>query len=209
MKHGLKNFRVGGTLGWRVDTNQRLKLSSEWLRQDITYAFFSGNSNQWMNQWAIGAGYQFDFLGYSYDPAFDLSAYYSHAPSKSLSTVTGRFVNSLGVLSHFIDQRRIAGSNAAGIEPGASFSPWIGGRVGLELDYDHVNYDNKFASDNDANGFGGTIRLYQALTENIGLGLSAAVRTPFNNYTANLDWTHMPYLGGAWTVGLDAAYTRW
>src|SRR5262245_6813264 len=60
---GLKNFRVGATLGWRVDANQRLKLSAEWLRQEITYAFFSGNSDQWVNQWAVGAGYQYDFMG--------------------------------------------------------------------------------------------------------------------------------------------------
>src|SRR5688572_5726153 len=40
---GFKNFRLGGTLAWRLDVDHRLKLSAEWLEQEITYAFFSGN----------------------------------------------------------------------------------------------------------------------------------------------------------------------
>jgi hypothetical protein len=204
---GLKNLRVGATLGWRLDCIQRLKFSAEWLRQDITYAFFSGDSNEWVDQWAFGAAYQYDFRGYNYDPAFDLSAYYSHAPSRTLGTRSGTFTNNDGEAFYYTDLRRIAGSNAAGLAPGVSFTPWFGSRAGLEINYDHVNYDNKYISDRDANGLGATIRLAQSLPCNLALNLLASFRQPFNNYGAALGWVS-PFYNGLLAVALDAAYTK-
>src|SRR5258708_1514164 len=52
---GIKNFRVSGTAGWKIIENQYLKMTAEYLRQDITYAFYSGNTDQWVQQGALGA----------------------------------------------------------------------------------------------------------------------------------------------------------
>src|SRR5579862_5543579 len=104
---GLKNFRLGGTIGWRLQDNQRIKTSVEYLWQKITYPFFDGNTDQWVQQGAIGADYQYEFLGYSYEPLFDLNVYASHAPSKTLGTDTGVFINSSGLSQNFVDMRRI------------------------------------------------------------------------------------------------------
>ena len=191
---GLKNVRVGGTLGWRLADNHRAKLSAEWLEQKLIYTFFSGDADQWVNQWAIGVGYQYDFADYSYQSTFDLNLDYSHAPSKTLSTVTGVFTNSHGQLRTFTDQRRIAGSNAGSISPGISFTPWIDGRAGIGLNYDNVQYDKIFSPSRHAKGFGGTIRLDQGLSENTTLGLSAAVRQPYNNYTLSVAGAIYPTL---------------
>lgn len=201
-----KNFRVGGTLAWRLAENQRLKVSAEYLWQDITYSFFSGNTDQWVNQGAIGAAYVYSLMGYSYNPELGISGYLSHAPNESLSTVTGTYVNNLGVVTGFTDVRRIAGSNAGGISPGITVQPWRGGKAGLELNYDAVNYDTNYGTNRDAHGFGGTAKLSQMLTDHINLGVSAAVRQPFNNYQAHLAWSDVPYYG-RWTVGLNGAYT--
>lgn len=201
-----KNFRIGGTLAWRLAENQRFKVSAEYLWQDITYSFFSGNTDKWVNQGALGAAYLYDFMGYSYNPQFGINAYVSHAPSKSLSTVTGTYINSLGNSVAFTDARRIAGSTAFGIIPGITIQPWEGGKAGLDLNYDNVDYDKNFPPNEDARGFGGTARLSQMLTDNVNLGLSAAVRQPFNNYQARLAWTNVPYYG-RWTFGLNGAYT--
>lgn len=203
---GFKNIRIGGTLGLRLAINQRLKFSAEYLWQEITYSYFSGNSDQWVNQGAIGVGYQYDFLGYRFDPSFDVDAYLSHAPSKSLNTITGNYVNKRGNSRSFINQRRVAGSNAAGIAPGISFSPWIGGRAGFDFNYDYVAYDNKFVSDQDAKGLGATAHLTHFFTDYFFIDLSAAVRQPFNYYTAKVGWINIPYYGGAWTLGFDGAY---
>src|SRR5436190_2712628 len=201
---GFKNLRVGGTLAWELQTNQRIKVSAEYLAQELTYSFFSGNTNQWVDQGALGAAYQYD-LAYAYHPVFNLSAYASHAPNKSLSAVTGTYTSN-GVLQSFVDNRRIAGSNAAGISPGMSFEPWIGTRIGAELNYDNVRYDTRYESDENATGFGGTLRLNQVLTDSVELGLLAAVRQPFNNYQADLTWHHVPNMPNL-ALGLEGAYT--
>ena len=86
---GVKDFRAGGTLGWKLQQNQYLKVSAEYLWQDISYQFFTGTTTQWVQQGALGAGYVYEFLGYSYDPHLDLNAYVSHAPSKSLGNRFG------------------------------------------------------------------------------------------------------------------------
>ncbi len=203
---GLKNFRVGGTIGWRIADDQRFKVSAEYLWQKITYAFFSGDSNQWVNQGAIGADYQYTFINVDYKPQLDLDAYYSHAPSKSLSTVSGTFISRTGLTQPFVNARRIAGSNAAGISPGVTIQPWMGGKVGADLNYDNVRYDKKYSPNEDAKGFGGTVRLSQVLFQNVVFSASAAVRQPFNNYTAGLAWSDIPYYG-SWTLGLDGVYT--
>jgi len=203
---GIKNFRLGGTLGWKLTENQWLKISGEYLWQKITYAFFSGNTDKWVDQGALGAGYQYDFLNYSYQPQFGLNAYVSHAPNKSLSTVTGKFTNAQGSLVPFTDIRRIAGSNAAGIAPGVAIAPWQGGKVSAALNYDNVRYDNRNGPNEDAIGVGGTIGLNQAITDNLGLALSAAWRQPFNNYAANLSWSNVHYYG-IWSLGLFGDYT--
>ena len=203
---GLKNIRAGGTFAWRLVDNQRLKLSAEYLRQEITFPFFVGNTDQWVQQGAIGADYQYELFGYRYAPQFDLNAYYSHAPSKRLGTATGTFVNQSGITQNFTDVMHIAGSNAGGISPGVTIEPWMGGQVGVQLNYDNVQYNKEYAPSENANGLGGTVHLSQALMNSFLVNASASVRQPFNNYTAAIMWTNVPYFGN-WMLGVDSAYT--
>lgn len=218
-----KNLRVGGTMGWLLSPYQRVKISAEYLWQDITYSFFSGDTNQWVNQGAIGAAYQYDF-GCEFSPQFDLKAYASHANNKSLSTTTQSFINADGSVTTYVVDRHIAGSNAAGIAPGFTFVPWFGSNFSILLNYDWLRYDKSFSDDETVSGLGGTAIYNQALTKRIGFGLGAEVRRPFNNYTANLNYTTLPdngnwvisifgnYLDGkqslpnTWNLGLNANY---
>lgn len=202
---GLKNFRVGGTVGWQFAENQRLKLSAEYLWQKITYSFFTGNTDEWVQQGAIGGLYQYRFCYDCWDPTFDLRAFYSHAPSKRLSTASG-FLTTGGVLQPISSRRRIAGSDGAGIAPGVTIRPWCGTNFGLDLNYDNVRYDNHNHSNQDAVGFGGTARLSQVLMENLILNASAAIRQPFNSYEASVNWANISFYG-LWSVGLAGDYT--
>jgi|SRR5579885_791553 hypothetical protein len=202
---GLRNFRIGGTLGWKLADNQRFKISAEYLWQKINFAFFSGDSEQWVNQGALGAAYQYD-LEYPYHPQFDLSAYISYAPSKTLSTVSGTYLDPFGNTVFYNDHRRIAGSNSNGISPGITISPWTGGKIGAELNYDNVRYDTDNSGINeDAKGLGGTIKIGQIITDNVSVNVAAAVRQPFNNYAADLNFDHIQYYGD-WTLGLFGDY---
>lgn len=204
---GAKNVRLDGTLGFRIWDNQRLKLSAEYLTQNIDYPFFSGNTAQWVQQGSLGGDYQYE-LGryiYLYNPQLDVNAYYSHAPSKSLRVDSGIFVNN-GILSTFNDDKRIAGSNGAGISPGLTLSPWYGGQVGIRLHYDDVHYDVAQGKTEDANGFGGTAQLKQMMTDDVEIGASASVRQPFNAYQAHLTWLNVPFYGD-WSIGVIGDYT--
>jgi hypothetical protein len=187
---GVKNYRVSGTLGWQLEAAQRLKITAEYLAQKITYNFFVGDSQQWVNQGALGAQYEYAFLDYPMQPQLDLTGYYSHAPSKSLNTTTGR----------------IAGSKAGGLAPGISIHPWLGGKAGVDLNYDKVSYDYHGTTSKDANGFGGTARFDQTFTQNMGIGLVAGFRQPFNNYQANINWSADNAMG-EWIWGLGTEYT--
>ena len=184
-EYGLKNLRGGGTVGWNILDAHRLKISGEYLWQRINYAYFSGNSHNWSNQGAVGGEYQYTMNQLRFNPQVGLSAYYANAGSTDQSIVSGTFVNSTGVSTSFTDTQRIAGSNASGISPGLTISPWRGGKAGLDLNYDNVRYDMKYEPTVTAKGWGGTVRASQQLTNNIVLGASAAVRQPFNNYQAN------------------------
>lgn len=203
---GPRNLRIGGTVGFAATDTQRIKFSAEYLWQQLTYAFFSGNSREWMQQGAIGGTYQIDLMENAYLPQLDINAYYSHAPSKSLSTVTGTFVNSQNTELPFIEQRRVAGSNAAGISPGFRVQPWNGAQFRAYLNYDNVRYDKKYSPSEDAYGFGGTAGLNQMLTDNLNFDISAAIRKPFNAYKAQLNFIRWPYYG-FWTMGAEGNYT--
>lgn len=202
---GVKNLRAGGTLGWKLQENQYIKVSGEYLMQDITYSFLSGHSDQWVQQGALGAGYLYEFNGYSYDPHFNLNAYVSHAPSKTLGNVAGTGVIN-GTLQNFILKRHIAGSNGAGIMPAVSVAPWQGARVGLGVNYDNVRYNNNYPPNHDAKGLGGTITYDQVLTHDVNLNVGAEVRKPFNNYAAGVSFANVPYFGN-WVLGVDGEYT--
>ena len=81
---GAKNFRAGGTLAILVEENNYFKISGEYFFQNITYSFLSGTTDEWVQQMALGAGYEYD-LGGSYVPRITVDGYLSYSPSKSLT----------------------------------------------------------------------------------------------------------------------------
>lgn len=204
---GAKNYRVGGTVAWRIDPDSRIKLSGEYLWQKITYSFFSGNTDQWVQQGALGLDYEYIFANLRLKPSASIDAWLSQARSKPLSNVAGTFVNSAGMTEGFTDIRRIAGSHARGIGPGVAISPWWGSRIGAELDYDQVRYDTQNTNDVTASGLGGTINISQALTDNISLNLSGSDIKIYNNYAASLNWSNLQFYG-SWSFGVFGDYTK-
>lgn len=204
---GIKDTRLGATLGWKIHDNQYLKVTGEYLWQKITYAFFAGNTDQWVNQGAIGAAYQYNFLNDRLKPEFDFTGYLAHGPSKTLNTINGKFINNQSILVSFSDMRRIAGSNAGGLSPGIAIQPWRGGKVGAAVNYDNVRYDTINRQNENAKGWGGTVTFDQLIIREVGVGVSAAVRQPFNNYAASLNWSYTPspYFG-KWMLSLFGEY---
>lgn len=202
---GPKNFRAGGTFGWAATAHQRFKLSAEYLWQNITYAFFSGDTTQWMSQGALGLAYEADVpQDQRFQTQFNVSGFLSHAGSKNLSSQTGTYLYNNAV-SNYIDLRRIAGSNAGGISPGVTVQPWEGGTLNLNANYDNVRYDTIYTQNQDAKGLGGTVSLSQALIHNFDIHALASVRAPFNQYEGDMGWTTDTRLG-EWRIGLGSNY---
>jgi len=201
---GVRNFRVGATVGFRIDDVQRFKLSGEYLWQRIAYHFYTGDTKQWVDQGAVGGRYEYDFVNYPYNPQLDLYGFYSHAPSQQLTNVAGTITTG-GVTSTFLDVRRIAGSNAGGGSPGVSFSPWQSGRIELDANYDVVSYHTHNTRSHDSHGWGGTAGIKQAFMDNFAVGVSAGIRQPFNDYEANLDMNNVQFYGH-WTMGVYGNY---
>lgn len=205
---GYRNVQLDGTVGFQLFDEQRFKLSLAYLLQNINYSYFSSNTSQWVQQGTIGGNYQYD-LGkylYLYHPELDVGFYYSHAPSKSLRIEKGTFLNQAGILTPFTDNKRIAGSNAAGINPGVTLTPWEGGTASFHLHYDDVHYDTIYESGQNPRGLGATFSLDQMIEPHVVVGAIASARQPFYHYQAHLTWVNVPYYG-AWTMGFLAAYT--
>jgi hypothetical protein len=204
---GPKLMRVNGTIGWEWTYYQRIKATAEFLRQKLTYSFFDGRASEWMSQGALGLAYQYNFHDtLPYNTTLDLLGYVSHAPSRNLGTSSGTFIDSTGTPQDYLFQRRIAGSNAAGISPGVTISPTSRTSLGFLVNYDSVRYDTVNNNGGDAKGLGGTVFLNQALNDDVTLGLSGAVRAPFNDYQGYVAWGNVPYYG-TWIFRVYGAYT--
>jgi hypothetical protein len=203
---GPRIIRVDGTLGWEWTYYQRIKLTAEFLKEKLTYSFFDGRTKQWMDQGALGLAYQYDFhQTVPYGIKLELGGYVAHAPSRNLGTSSGSFIDKNGNLQFYTFQRRIAGSNSAGVAPGVILTPQTGTDIGLLVNYDSVRYATVNRSSADAKGLGGTIFLNQAINDNLSFGLSGAVRAPFNEYQGNISWGNVPY-HGTWIFRLYGDY---
>lgn len=199
--------RLNGTLNFLIADNQRLKLSGEYLNENLTYGFSFGNTSQWNPQAAFGLNYVFDLGKYlfDYDPSIGFDAYISHSQSKNLRINRGTYTNAVGVAVPYVDKTRIAGSTAVSVSPGIYIHPWAGARTGIELNYDNVQYNNFYLGAEDPTGFGGTVRYQQLIANDVSVGVSAGRRQPFNLFQAKLAWEALPFFG-LWAIGINADY---
>lgn len=206
MDYGTNNYRLNGTIAWQAYATQRVKLSAEWLKQDIAYPFFAGNTSQWMNQGTIGFNYRYYFEDYYLDPQLIFDAYVLRSYTDVLRTITGTYVNSSGITTAFTNARRIAGATAWGLAPGVSLRLWPGGRLDATVNYDNNQYDTVYVTSEDAKGLGGTLAAKQALSDNVECKFQASFLQAYNDYEAAIDMTNLPFYG-TWVLGVAGNYT--
>ncbi len=174
---GPRNYRASATGAIKLNENHGIKLTAEYLRQNIDYTFALGNTREWVQQTAVGAAYAF-FPTDSWVRQYEASTYYSYAPSKDLSSIS----NGLQ-----INDRRIAGSNAFGMKLGLVFKPWSTMHTKVSANYDNVVYDMRWGAGVSAKGLGGELDIHQTLFADVSLIGNASVRQPFNSYKLGVE----------------------
>lgn len=203
---GGRNFRAGLTFGWNVGKNQRFKATGDYLWQRLDYGFFSGDEDYTAQQGSVSAAYQYDLADPRFQSKIGINGYFSYALDKSIGIITGQYLTPSQTLQPYSDLRRTTGARGRGISPAFSLVPWHGAVLTGEVNYDNVGYDQDYIKDRDAIGVGGTIRLDQAITQQVSFSGYAAVREPFNDYFASFQWSSLP-CASQWVLGLFGEYT--
>jgi hypothetical protein len=190
---GERNFRGSGTYGVYLAPCQRLKVSGEYLTQNLEYEFGAGDKRGWVAQYALGGAYQYLFSS-SIFQSIDLGGSYSHAFNKHLSpSPTGT-------------PRRIAGSDGGFGYLGSTVRLWSCGYLSATVNYDHVAYHRHYLSRKEANGWGGTVELVQMLPRDFSFNLGAEFRPPFNFFEGEINWNPR-YADWGLNLGLYGNYT--
>jgi hypothetical protein len=176
---GPRTYRANGTVGYAYHGNQRIKLSGEYLKDKLKYNFHHDESSRkWVEQWAVGADYEY-LVSYGCIDTFNMGGAYSDAQSKHLNNV---------LLNNGRLQRNIAGSHYWDVNIGTSFTPWKGGSINFDLVYDQVKYKRRFHHHKTIRGVGAEIALTQNLFQGIDFSIHGAVRRPYREIGALLTW---------------------
>lgn len=203
---GVRNYRGNGTVGIYITPSQRIKAGGEWLTQKLKYHYLSGIEHHWVHQWAVGGQYQ-----YLFDSCFlyslDVSGDYSHAPSKTLKTVSCPPITVGANTVYNTIQRRIAGSKAYNVEAGMTVIPWGNATLSLAADYDNVKYDRKFHRKEISSGWGGTVKVSQRLPHDLIANFIAQVKKPYNFYEGSIKWVTTTNYGNI-DVGIFGGFTQ-
>jgi hypothetical protein len=202
---GPKVFRGNGTYGFALNDKNRIKITGEYLDENLDFDFYTGDTRQWMSQAAVGAAYQY-WIGGGKFKDLQIGGHYSHAGSKNLSDQTIDLGDGISLL----DQRRIAGGTDWNGTAEAGLHLWSHSLMNVGADYDKVRYDTHYDihyDGKDAQGFGGHINLQQLLTSSTQLELHSTVTQLANVYGGGLNWIWTAHNTTAWRAGLESGYT--
>ncbi|MBY0378722.1 MAG: hypothetical protein K2Q33_09205 [Gammaproteobacteria bacterium] len=202
---GTQVLRINATYGIALNDNNRLKLTTEYLRENLDFSFYTGDTYQWVQQGAIGASYQY-LLESNTFKSLEIGSHYSHAPSKDLSTKTIAYTDG----STLTDYRRIAGGNDLNGIAETTLQLWRNSLLTVGTDYDQVRYDTKYEIQHghDAQGFGGHFRLEQPLKNNIDLQLQSTVSQLYDTYGLGLNWIWHSTQTKVLSTGINSSYTQ-
>lgn len=202
---GPRVIRLNGTYGFALNDTNRIKLTAEYLQEDLDFNFYTGDTRQWVNQGAIGASYQ-HLLDTNIFKSLEFGSHYSHAPSKDLSDRTIVY-NDGSTLTNY---RRIAGGDDWNGTAETALHLWPKGLLTIGGDYDQVRYDTEYSLQNghDAQGFGGHARLQQLLTPNAELEAQSTASQLFNSYSVSLNWIWTSTTKTILSTGLNTGYTQ-
>ena len=184
-EYGANQRRIDATAARALTHHQRVKVTAENLAQNIDFNFASGKTGEWVNQPAYGLTYQY-LISNKLVQDLNLNAMYSRAISETLRDKN--YVNASSTT--VTNLRHVAGATDMGASAGVDVRPLPSTLIGLQLNYDNVNYNARY-SDNDAknaSGLGATVSLNQLLSKRVKLQLLASNRKPYDDYKVGVSW---------------------
>ncbi len=142
--YGQNERRANVTLVHGFNLQQQMKITYEYLAQNLPFDFASGQVNEWVSQNAFGAAYRYLF-GKQLLRSFDVSGYYIKANNKNLSDIIYYQNN-----DPRLNLRRIAGGTEETATAAISLAPFRNTLISLGGGYSHLSYDTQY-EDNQKN----------------------------------------------------------
>ncbi len=143
LAYGQNEQRANVTLGHSFSAHQQIKITYEYLQQNLPFDFDSGTITEAVNQNAFGAAYEYLFDS-NVLQSFTLNGYYIQANSKNLPQIIF-YQNDIPQQ----DLRRIAGGTEENITSDISLMPFRQLLISLGGGYSHLVYDTQYESNQD------------------------------------------------------------
>lgn len=148
---GAEEARYLATLGYKINENNRVKITFEHFEQVLNFSFTSWSVKEKMSQQSAWLAYEYrvpnEFIEF-----IQAKGYFTKAWSKDLSTVN------LGTRDVVIDTvtlyelyretrdeyRRLAWGTKVGWELSVGLVPWKDGKLKVATNFESINYDTKY-----------------------------------------------------------------
>ncbi len=173
-------IRVNTTYGLGLTDKHRIKLTYEFLGENLDFSFDSGTVSRWVYQNAVGGDYAY-LIDNAYIESVGFGGYYSYSGSKNLSDKIADNV--------YTEQRRIAGANSGNVHVNVALHLWSHSRLSGGMDYDIVRFNSKYdAHDDDVDGVGGHVRLEQRLLPRLKATFGTQLQHTQRQYRGSIGW---------------------
>lgn len=196
---GLNERRANVTLGYAITPKQQIKLTYEYLSQNLPFDYASGTVNEWVNQNAFGAAYRY-MLDYGILRALEVYGTYTKAGSKELSEVEMYTDNLLTQINY----RRIAGGTEKTAGATFTLTPFKSTIVKVGGGYSTLNFDTQWENIEDTSALVYNAEISHLLTPttliSTGIGNTASGRTHTAKVSQILPWSLEASLIGQYTA---------
>jgi hypothetical protein len=184
---GLNELRANVTLGYSITPKQQIKLTYEYLSQNLPFDYASGKVNEWVNQNAFGAAYRY-MLDFGILRALEVYGTYTKASNKELSEVEMYTDNLLTQINY----RRIAGGTETVGGANITLTPFKSTVVKVGGGYSTLNFDTKWENSTDTTALVYNAEISHLLTPKTmittGIGNTASGRTHTAKFSQILPW---------------------
>lgn len=185
---GLNERRANVSLGYAITPKQQIKLTYEYLSQNLPFDFASGTVNEWVNQNAFGAAYRY-IIGHDFLQDIEVYGTYTKAGSKDLSEVEMYTDNVLTDINY----RRIAGGTEMTAGGTVTLTPFKGTLLKLGAGYSTLSFNTEWEDQEKTAALVYNAELSHLLTPttliSTGIGNTASGRTHTAKVSQILPWS--------------------